>query len=210
MVKRLQVLLDEEEYQEIQVVARRQRLTMAEWVRQALRRAKDDQPGTAEAKLRAIADASRHSFPTADIETMLAEIEAGQQRLRDIHRLQRAHVPCGRYPSNKDRALALLTQIVGSGEQLVTDVEVYQEILHRYTAINRPEAIDAAFESLDAVTDDILTFGMTEIRAARTLIHSLNGLSARDALHVAVMHKADQSNTELRQRLRCLPRHRAP
>ena len=81
MVKRLQVLLDEEEYQEIQVVARRQRLTMAEWVRQALRRAKDDQPGTAEAKLRAIADASRHSFPTADVETMLTEIEAGQQRL---------------------------------------------------------------------------------------------------------------------------------
>ena len=91
---------------------------------------------------------------------------------------------------NKDRALALLTQLVGSGEQLVTDVEVYQEILHRYTAINRPEAIDAAFESLDAVTDDILTFGMTEIRAARTLIHSLNGISTRDALHVAVMHKA--------------------
>ena len=81
MTKRLQVLLDEEEYLEIQAVARRQRVTVAEWVRQALRRAKDDQPGTAEAKLRAIADASRHSFPTADIETMLAEIEAGQQRL---------------------------------------------------------------------------------------------------------------------------------
>ena len=80
MPKRLQVLIDVDEYLGIREAARRQRMTVAEWVRQALRKAKDDQPGTAEAKLRAIADASQHSFPTADIETMLGEIEAGQQR----------------------------------------------------------------------------------------------------------------------------------
>ena len=91
---------------------------------------------------------------------------------------------------NKDRAVAVLTQLVRDGEQLITDVEVYQEILHRYTAIQRPDAIDAAFESLDAIADDILTFGMSEIRVARTLIGSVDGLSARDALHVAVMRKA--------------------
>ena len=79
MTKRLQVLLDEEEYLEIQGVARRQRMTVAEWVRQALRKARGDHPGTVEAKLRAIADASRHEFPTADIEVMLGEIEAGQR-----------------------------------------------------------------------------------------------------------------------------------
>ena len=78
MSKRLQVLLDEEEYLEFQVVARRQRVTLAEWVRQALRKARDDHPGTVEAKLRAIADASRHQFPTADIDVMLREIERGQ------------------------------------------------------------------------------------------------------------------------------------
>ena len=78
MAKRLQVLLDEEEYSEIQAVARRQRMALAEWVRQALRKAKQDEPATMEAKLRAIADASRHEFPTADIEIMLREIESGQ------------------------------------------------------------------------------------------------------------------------------------
>ena len=78
MSKRLQVLLDEEEYLEFQVVARRQRVTLAEWVRQALRKARDDHPGTVEAKLRAIADASRHQFPTADIDVMLREIQRGQ------------------------------------------------------------------------------------------------------------------------------------
>ena len=91
---------------------------------------------------------------------------------------------------NKDRALAVLAQLVGNGEQLITDVEVYQEILHRYTAIHRPDAIDAAFESLNAIADDVLTFGMTEVRAARDLIGSVDGLSARDALHVAVMRRA--------------------
>ena len=91
---------------------------------------------------------------------------------------------------NKDRALAVLTQLVRDGEQLVTNVEVYQEILHRYTSIQRPDAIDAAFESLDGITDDVLIFGMPEVRAARALIASVDGLSARDALHVAVMRKA--------------------
>ncbi len=91
---------------------------------------------------------------------------------------------------NKDRAIALLTKLVRAGERLITDVEVYQEILHRYTAIQRPDAIDAAFDSLDGITDDILTFGMYEIRAARTLIGTVQGISARDALHVVVMRQA--------------------
>ena len=91
---------------------------------------------------------------------------------------------------NKDRAIALLTQLVSDGEHLVTDVEVYQESLHRYTAIQRLPAIDAAFESLDAIVDDALTFGMSEVRSARALIGTVAGLSARDALHVAVMRTA--------------------
>lgn len=91
---------------------------------------------------------------------------------------------------NKDRAAALLTRLVGSGERLVTNVEVYQEILHRYTVTQRLDAIDAAFESLDDIADEVLTFGMSEIRAARALIGSVDGLSARDALHVAVMRSA--------------------
>ena len=84
MPKRLQILLDEEEYKEIQRVARRQRMSLAEWVRQALRQAlrqaRSGHPGTVEAKLRVIADTSRHEFPTADMEVMLQEIEAGQRR----------------------------------------------------------------------------------------------------------------------------------
>ncbi len=79
MPKRLQVLFDEEEYREIQGEARRQRVTVSEWVREALREARNNSPETVDAKLRAIADASRHRFPTADIDTMLKEIGAGQR-----------------------------------------------------------------------------------------------------------------------------------
>lgn len=81
MSKRLQVLLDEEEYREIRDIARRQHMTLAEWVRQALRRARSDHADSVDAKLRAIAEASRHSFPSGDIEDMLKEIEAGRQLL---------------------------------------------------------------------------------------------------------------------------------
>ena len=79
MSKRLQVLVEDEEDREIQGVARRQRLTVAEWVRQALRRAREDDPGTIEAKLRILAEASRHEFPTADIDVMLDEIDRGRR-----------------------------------------------------------------------------------------------------------------------------------
>ena len=94
---------------------------------------------------------------------------------------------------NKDRLTKLLERLIEDKERFVTDVEVYQEILHRYTAIRRPDAIDAAFASLDAITDETMTFGMSEIRAAREMIGSMDGISARDALHVAIMQSAGVS-----------------
>ena len=78
MSKRLQVLLDEQELAEIQRAARRQRMTTAEWVRQALRLARRAEPtGDPKKKLAVIRAARAHSFPTADIDRMLEEIERG-------------------------------------------------------------------------------------------------------------------------------------
>ena len=93
----------------------------------------------------------------------------------------------GAHHPNKTRAIEVVDRLVRGGERLVTDVEVYQEILHRYTAIRRIDAIDAAFRSLDAIADAVLTFGMPEVRIARTIIGTVDGVSARDALHVAIM-----------------------
>jgi hypothetical protein len=78
MSKRLQVLLDETEMAEIRKAARRQRLTTAAWVRQALRAARRAEPGAdAKKKLAVVRAAVAHDFPTADIDQMLAEIERG-------------------------------------------------------------------------------------------------------------------------------------
>lgn len=79
MTKRLQVLFNEDEYQEIQGVARRPGMTMAGWVRQALRKARTDDTETVDGKLGVITDASSHQFPTADIDVMLQEIESGRR-----------------------------------------------------------------------------------------------------------------------------------
>jgi hypothetical protein len=78
MSKRLQVILDDEELQEIQRIAELKQMTVAEWVRQALRAARrGESTGNPANKLAAIRAASRNSFPTADIDEMLEQIEAG-------------------------------------------------------------------------------------------------------------------------------------
>ncbi len=80
MSKRLQVLLDEPEIREIQRAARAKRMTVAEWVRGALRDARRKEPlGDVADKLAAIRRAARHQGPTADIGQMLAEIEKGYE-----------------------------------------------------------------------------------------------------------------------------------
>ena len=78
MAKRLQVILQDPDYREIQRMARSRRMSIAEWVRQALDLARRREPvhDTAK-KLAAIRAAVQHNGPTADIEVMLAEIERG-------------------------------------------------------------------------------------------------------------------------------------
>ena len=73
------MLFEEDELEEIRDIARRQRTTVSEWVRQSLRRARR-QESTADVggKLAALRRATEHSFPTTDIDQMLAEVESGR------------------------------------------------------------------------------------------------------------------------------------
>ena len=91
---------------------------------------------------------------------------------------------------NKDRAIEVLAELSAQGERFVTDIEVYQEILHRYASIRRFDLIDDAFQALDEVVEEVLPFGVHEIHRARSLVAEVPNLSARDAVHVAVMHSA--------------------
>ena len=84
MSKRLQVILDDREYRDVQRIARRHRMSVSEWVRSALRAARKQEPSIApDRKLAVLRAAIRHQFPTADVDQMLAEIEQGYFPGRD-------------------------------------------------------------------------------------------------------------------------------
>lgn len=78
MAKRLQVILKDPDYREVQRMARARHLSIAEWVRQALELARRREPlGNTGKKLDVIRAAARHDYPVSDIKDMLAEIEKG-------------------------------------------------------------------------------------------------------------------------------------
>lgn len=78
MSKRLQVILDDAEWEEIREVAERHRLSVSEWVRRTLREARRRVPaGSRDRKLAALRAATRHEFPSGDVQRILAEIERG-------------------------------------------------------------------------------------------------------------------------------------
>jgi predicted nucleic acid-binding protein len=88
---------------------------------------------------------------------------------------------------HKTDAQRLLERAATGRERLVTDAEVFQEILHRYVAIHRRDAIQTAFDVLLEIADEIFPIDLTVVERAKTLVLGYAGLSARDAIHVATM-----------------------
>ena len=89
--------------------------------------------------------------------------------------------------AHKIDAQRALERLISERERLVTDAEVLQEILHRYTAIGQREAIQPAFDALLGVTDEVLPIDIDVVQRARAIVLERPQLSARDAVHVAVM-----------------------
>lgn len=80
-----------------------------------------------------------------------------------------------------------LERAIADGERLVTDAEVLQEILHRYVAIGRRDAIQPALEALLGVVDEVFPVDLRAVLRARDIVLAYPRLSARDAVHAAVM-----------------------
>ena len=89
---------------------------------------------------------------------------------------------------NKARSRALLETAIAAGEPLVTDVEVLQEILHRYVAIERRDAIEPCIAVLLGVVDEVFPVELEDVRRTSAIVRS-SRLTARDALHLAVMQR---------------------
>jgi len=88
---------------------------------------------------------------------------------------------------HKADAQRLLEAAIAAGERLVTDAEVLQEILHRYVAIDRRDAIQPAFDAILGVVDEVFAIRIADVESAKTIVLGRRGLSSRDALHAAVM-----------------------
>jgi len=90
---------------------------------------------------------------------------------------------------HKAEAQLILERLIAAGQRLVTDAEVLQEILHRYTAINKRDAIGPAFQVTLDIVDEVIPIDKAEVLRAGEITQNRALLSARDAVHIAVMER---------------------
>ena len=90
---------------------------------------------------------------------------------------------------HKADAQRLVEKLISDRERLVTDAEVLQEISHRYVAINRRDAIQPAFDALLGIVDQVLAVDAAAANRAKDILMGRPQMSARDALHVAIMEQ---------------------
>ncbi|MCW3019645.1 MAG: hypothetical protein JWN10_1953 [Solirubrobacterales bacterium] len=92
----------------------------------------------------------------------------------------------GDHPHKLDAQL-MLERLAGDRRPLVTSSEVLQEIMHRYLSADRRDWIEYAFDALRTVVDEVFAVELADVLAAKDLVLAYRGLSARDAVHAAVM-----------------------
>src|ERR1035441_10319609 len=102
---------------------------------------------------------------------------------------------------HRTESQVLLERLTAAGQQLVTDAEVLQEILHRYISIDRRDTIDRAFEVLLKTVDDVFAVEKADVIRAAEIAQHRASFSARDAVHIAVMEhhgiRSEEHTSEL-------------
>ena len=88
---------------------------------------------------------------------------------------------------HKSDSQRLLEKFVNARQRLVTDAEVLQEILHRYTSIQLRDVIQPAFNAILDVVDGVFPIDLATADRAKEIALGYPRLSARDAVHIAVM-----------------------
>ncbi len=76
---------------------------------------------------------------------------------------------------HKADAQRLLEDAIAAGERLASNAEVLQEILHRYMAIARREAIQPAFDALLGVVDDVFAIELADAERAKAIVYGHPG-----------------------------------
>jgi uncharacterized protein len=94
----------------------------------------------------------------------------------------------GAHP-HKAEAQVILERLIAGGQRLVTDAEVLQEILHRYAAIDRRDAIEPAFQVTLDIVDEVISIEKADVLRAGEIAQNRAMMSARDAVHIAIMER---------------------
>lgn len=92
----------------------------------------------------------------------------------------------GPHPHKMD-SQRLVARLLSGGQRLVTDTEVLQELLHRYGALRRYDAIQPAFDAVRRIVDQIFSIDHPTMERAKQIVLAYQRVSARDAVHLAVM-----------------------
>lgn len=90
---------------------------------------------------------------------------------------------------NKQRVIEMVPRLLSAHEELVTSAEAFQEILHRYLALDDREHLNAAYDALATIVSQVADVTKPDVDAARFLSAEHPRLSSRDCLHVAVMER---------------------
>lgn len=94
----------------------------------------------------------------------------------------------GQHPHKAD-ARRIVESLITDKKRLVTSSEVLQEILHRYRALDRRDAIQPATDALLGIVDEVFPVDAGDVAEAKTILLANWGLSSRDAVHAAVMQR---------------------
>ena len=91
--------------------------------------------------------------------------------------------------SLREPCRAALEAAVNRRVSLVTDSEVLQEILYRYSSIERLDIARDVYSAAIELCDEVLPVTEQTTDRARELLLQYGSLSARDAVHIASMEE---------------------
>lgn len=95
----------------------------------------------------------------------------------------------GNDPGRKFDVQRVLERLTSERRHLATSSEVFQELLHRYVSADRRDVIEPVFDALREIVDDVFAVEEADVLLAKDLAQSHPRLSARDAVHAAVMRR---------------------
>ena len=99
----------------------------------------------------------------------------------------------GREHALRDPARRLLERARRGQIDICTSTEVLQEILYRYASLKRLDLAATVYDLFVQLCPTVLPVTLADTDRAKSLLMTVDGLSARDAVHAAVMLNHDIS-----------------